>query len=117
MIEALVALLVSGLLAAVLAPRALADFAANGWTRVNYRGADLPFPAAAIAVGVSFVALVPLAAAGFVLGEAAPSAQMLALAFGVAFLGLLDDLLDAPARGMRGHGAAILSGGDRKSVV
>ncbi len=111
MIEALVALLVSGLLAAVLAPRALADFAANGWTRVNYRGADLPFPAAAIAVGVSFVALVPLAAAGFVLGEAAPSAQMLALAFGVAFLGLLDDLLDAPARGMRGHGAAILSGG------
>lgn len=111
LIQALVPLLVSGLLAAVLAPRALTDFAANGWTRSNYRGVELPFPAGAIAVGVSFVALVPLAAAAFILGAPVPTAQMIALGFGIAFLGLLDDLLDAPARGMRGHGAAILSGG------
>lgn len=107
----LLPLLVSAALAAVLAPRALRDFAANGWVRANWRGHELPFPAGAIAVGVSLVALAPLAAAGGLLDWPAPSTPALALGLGIAFLGLLDDLLDAAARGLRGHASAVLRGG------
>lgn len=108
--DALIALIAATALAAALAPPALRDFAANGWTRANWRGRELPFPAGAIAVGVALAALAPLAALDALTGSDVISAEALPLALGVAFLGLLDDLLDAPARGMRGHGRAVLRG-------
>lgn len=107
----LVPLLASAGLAILLAPRALRDFSDRGWTRPNWRGWQLAFPAGAIAVGVSLVALVPLTAARELLGWPVASGDAVALALGIAFLGLLDDLLDAPGRGIRGHGAAVLRGG------
>jgi UDP-GlcNAc:undecaprenyl-phosphate GlcNAc-1-phosphate transferase len=108
--EPLVALIASAALACLLAPPALRDFTAHGWTRANWRGRELPFPAGAIAVGLALVALAPLAALDALAGWDVVSPTALALALGVTFLGLLDDLLDAPARGMRGHGRAVLRG-------
>ena len=109
--DALIPLIASAVLAGVLAPRSLRDFAAHGWVRENFRGRELPFPAGAIAVGIALVALAPLALLGELAGLDLVSGAALALALGIAFLGLLDDLLDAPARGMRGHGRAVLRGG------
>lgn len=106
----LIPLVVSAVLAGALARPALRDFAANGWTRRNWRGRELPFPAGAIAVGISLIALAPLTAVDELAGWDVVSPAALALALGVGFLGLLDDLLDAPARGMRGHGRAVLHG-------
>ena len=135
-LEHLVPLAVSGALAVVLAPGMLRAFAAAGRTRPNYRGREVVFPAGAIAVAISILALVVIAAAQKLLewevlddgssfwcpygpetcqpgGDAQVldnSPWTLALPLGVAFLGLLDDLLDAPARGWRGHGRALLRG-------
>ena len=73
----------------------------------DWRGAALPFPAGVLAVAATLVALEPLAAldalgAWDVLGLAGaagidPVGAALLLGFGVAFLGLLDDLLGARA--------------------
>jgi UDP-GlcNAc:undecaprenyl-phosphate/decaprenyl-phosphate GlcNAc-1-phosphate transferase len=102
-------------------PGGLRAFGAAGWTRPNWRGTALPFPAGVLAVAATLVALGPLAALDAlgvwdVLGPAGvagidPVGAALLLGFGVAFLGLLDDLLAAEPRGWRGHGAAVLRGG------
>jgi UDP-GlcNAc:undecaprenyl-phosphate GlcNAc-1-phosphate transferase len=109
--DALIGLFASGVIAGVLAPRALRDFADHGWTRRNWRGRELPFPAGAVALGIALIALAPLAAVSELTGRPLVSGSALSLALGVGFLGLLDDLLDAPARGMRGHARAVLRGG------
>jgi UDP-GlcNAc:undecaprenyl-phosphate/decaprenyl-phosphate GlcNAc-1-phosphate transferase len=103
---------IAGALAAVLlAPGALRSLAANGWTRPNYRGRELPFPAGVVAVAASLVALGVVVVLEELGAWDEPYRFVLALALGVAFLGLLDDLLDAPARGWRGHGREALRGG------
>ena len=113
----LVPLAVSLTLAGALAPAALRDFSRNGWTRSNWRGRDLPFPAGVLCVAFSLVAVALLGALEGLVSRDLVSVDVLALAMGVAFLGLLDDLLDAPARGLRGHARALLGGGFSTGVL
>lgn len=128
----LVPLLAGAAVAALLAPGALRTFAENGWTRANYRGRRLPFPGGVVAIvagvlafgaltvldrvaGTGFLAVEFIVLYGTVgeldagdLGSHALSAALLCV--GVALLGAVDDLLDAPARGWRGHAAAVARG-------
>lgn len=103
------------LVAGALAPAGLRALARAGWVRANWRGTLLPAPAGVLAVAASVLALGPLAdldaLAGGGLLPREPVAQALVLGLGVAFLGLLDDLLDLPERGWRGHGAALRATG------
>jgi len=97
-----------------LAPSALRAFAAGGHTRPNYRGVELPFPAGVPVVAGALVALLALAPLAELAGLDVfrPEAAAVAIyALGVAFLGLVDDLLGGEPRGWRGHGAAVLGGG------
>jgi UDP-GlcNAc:undecaprenyl-phosphate/decaprenyl-phosphate GlcNAc-1-phosphate transferase len=111
-------LLVSAALAALLAGRWLDDMRRGGLVRENYRGASLAFPAGAVLVACSLVALAPLA----VLDDRAdldlldPELRRWATyVLGVALLGLLDDALGrgaeaGTARGWRGHARAVAEG-------
>ena len=114
----LVAIFLSGALALFLLPRWAADMVETGLLRENYRGARLAFPLGAIQLSVALIALVPLA----VLNDRAdldllePGLERwFGFVIGVAFLGLLDDMLgrghegDTP-RGWRGHAAAVVGG-------
>jgi UDP-N-acetylmuramyl pentapeptide phosphotransferase/UDP-N-acetylglucosamine-1-phosphate transferase len=110
-------LLVSAAIAAAITPGALRAFADAGWTRPNFRAERLPFPAGVVAICSAIVALGVLAFAERVLDERILDGRLgsplawLPLWLGVAFLGLLDDLLDAHPRGWRGHARALLGGG------
>ena len=110
--------LVSAAVAALFAGRWIDDMARSGLVRENYRGAHPAFPAGAVLIACSLVALAPLA----VLDDRAdldlldPELRRWATyILGVAFLGLLDDALgrgsvaDAP-RGWRGHARAVAGG-------
>ena len=99
--SALAPLLVSTALAVLIAPRVLHALP----RRPNWRGLALPFPAGVIALAAGGAAAAILAAAG-----RPPDTAVLSLGAGVALLGLLDDLLDAPPRGWRGHAAALRRG-------
>jgi UDP-GlcNAc:undecaprenyl-phosphate/decaprenyl-phosphate GlcNAc-1-phosphate transferase len=66
--------------------------------RANYRGRRLLFP----------LGVLPLAVAGLAL--AAGTTRWLVFLCGVGCLGLIDDLADGSARGLRGHGLAIARG-------
>ncbi len=111
-------LVLSAAIAAVAAGPWLADMRRSGLTRHNYRGAVVAFPAGAVLVACSLVALAPLA----VLDDRAdldlldPELRRWAVyVLGVALLGLLDDALgqgaaaDTP-RGWRGHARAVTAG-------
>jgi UDP-GlcNAc:undecaprenyl-phosphate GlcNAc-1-phosphate transferase len=100
-VSALAPVLVSAALAALIAPRALRALP----RRPNWRGLALPFPAGVIALALGGATAGILAAAG-----RPPDAAVMALGAGVALLGLLDDLVDAPPRGWRGHAAALCRG-------
>ena len=114
----LIALPLAMALAVLLLPRWCEDMLRSGLDRVNYRGATLAFPLGALLVSVSLIALVPLA----MLDDRAdidllePDAtRWFAYVIGVAFLGLLDDMLGRghagdTARGWRGHARAVMSG-------
>ena len=132
---AAVPLLVGAAIAAIMAPGALRAFAEGGWTRPNYRDERLPFPGGVVAICAGVLALGVLALAERVfdtailapdsgrflvvfgaldrvsLPHAAGALEWLPLWLGVAFLGLLDDLLDARPRGWRGHARALAGGG------
>ncbi len=96
----------------------LADMRRIGLRRRNFRGREVAFPAGAVLVSCSLIALAPLA----VLNDRAdldlldPQLGRWAVyVLGVALLGLIDDALgrgaeaDTP-RGWRGHADAVLSG-------
>lgn len=133
LVAAGVPLLVSAAVAAALMPGALRAFGEAGWTRANYRGRDVAFPAGVVAVVAALAALatVPFTDDGaeyFVLFDAPYPQPVLtpddptALAFaplflGVAFLGLLDDLFEGAPRGWRGHFASVLRGGFSTGVL
>ena len=114
----LIALPLAMALAALLLPRWCEDMLRSGLDRVNYRGATLAFPLGALLVSVSLIALVPLA----ILDDRADLdllepglGRWLGYVVGVAFLGLLDDMLGRghagdTARGWRGHARAVASG-------
>ena len=114
----LVALALSLGLAAVLVPAWIRDMRRAGLVRENWRGRTVAFPAGAVLVAVSLVALAPLA----LLDDRADLdlldpelRRWIAYVIGVALLGVLDDSLgrageaDSP-RGWREHVRALLSG-------
>jgi UDP-GlcNAc:undecaprenyl-phosphate/decaprenyl-phosphate GlcNAc-1-phosphate transferase len=105
-------------LAALLLAPWIRDMLATGLARRNYRGVRVAFPAGAVLIACSLLALVPLAVlddrAGLDLLDP-DLRRWIVYVLGVAMLGLLDDALgrsadtDAP-RGWRGHARAVLSG-------
>jgi UDP-GlcNAc:undecaprenyl-phosphate/decaprenyl-phosphate GlcNAc-1-phosphate transferase len=111
-------LALSAALAVVFAGPWLADMARHGLVRTNYRGREVAFPAGAVLIACSLLALAPLA----VLDDRAdldlldPELRRWAVyVLGVAMLGLLDDALGRgaaadTARGWRGHARAVLDG-------
>ena len=115
----LAGLAVSAVLAAILAGPWLADMARAGLTRTNYAGRQVAFPAGAVLLACSLLALAPLA----LLDDRADLdllepdlMRWIVYVLGVAMLGLLDDALGRgaaadTARGWRGHARAVLSGG------
>lgn len=114
----LAGLFVSAALAALLLGRWLSDMAATGLARENYRGRRVAFPAGAVLLVCSLLALAPLAVlndrAGLTLLEP-ELRRWIVYVLGVALLGLIDDALgrgsDAAApRGWRGHARAVLHG-------
>ena len=112
------ALILSAALAAVLLPAWCEDMRGNGQVRENWHGSVLAFPAGALLISVSLIALGPLA----VLDDRADLnllepdlARWLGYVLGVALLGLLDDMLGRGAdsntpRGWRGHARAVAGG-------
>ncbi|GAC1434793.1 MAG: hypothetical protein NVSMB51_02840 [Solirubrobacteraceae bacterium] len=105
-------LIVSFLLALLLAPAAERALAAGPLARTNYRGELLACPLGVVILAAALAALVPLALlhqlAGGVLR---PELSWIAVyVLGVAALGLVDDALADQARGWRGHGGAVLRG-------
>lgn len=106
-------LILSGLIAAALAPAMLRALTAGGYVRPNWRGRDLPFPFGVVPVLAALLALGPLAVIAKLgdewLAGLAPS-EIAIYVVGVAFLGLIDDLVGGAPRGWRGHGGALLRG-------
>jgi UDP-GlcNAc:undecaprenyl-phosphate/decaprenyl-phosphate GlcNAc-1-phosphate transferase len=116
-------LILATLIALAMAPALLRTMAERGQLQANYRGRRLPFPLGVLAPVAGALALVPL----MLIARLAPAdvfhpeiAAVALYAFGVALLGLIDDTLGEhgpverdgapPARGWRGHGAAVLRG-------
>ena len=114
-LEDVAPLVIASVTAAVIAPATLRALAASPrLEHVNYRDVRLPFPAGAVVVAAAALALVPLA----LLHELADAdvlpgglGTIAIYTLGVAFLGLLDDVLAGEPRGWRGHGAAVIGGG------
>ena len=111
-------LAVSLLVAAVVAPPLVRSLRDNGFTRENYREAQVAFPAGIAIPVVALLALIPLSLLDELAGDDVdvfPPGSRAALTFvvGIALLGLLDDLVgsDMPARGWRGHARAAAGGG------
>jgi UDP-GlcNAc:undecaprenyl-phosphate GlcNAc-1-phosphate transferase len=109
-------LAISVLTAAVVAPPLVRGLADGGFTRENYRGARVAFPAGLAIPVVALLALVPLSLIAELADEEVfrpGTGAAVTYVIGVALLGLLDDLVgsDAPARGWRGHARAAASGG------
>ncbi|HSI79118.1 MAG TPA: hypothetical protein VK919_00565 [Solirubrobacterales bacterium] len=110
-------LLSAGLAAVVLGPW-FRDMEATGLARENYRGRRVAFPAGAVLVVCSLIALAPLAVlndrAGLELLDP-DLRRWIVYVLGVSLLGLIDDVLgrggDAAApRGWRGHARALAGG-------
>jgi UDP-GlcNAc:undecaprenyl-phosphate GlcNAc-1-phosphate transferase len=114
----LVGLALSAVIAALLAGTWLRDMARSGLVRRNYAGRELAFPAGAVLIACSLLALAPLA----VLDDRADLdlldpelRRWIVYVLGVTMLGLLDDGLGRgtvaeTARGWRGHANAVLAG-------
>jgi len=118
-------LLLSGALAALLLGPWLRDMAATGLVRQNYRGRTVAFPAGAVLVVCSLLALAPLAIlddrAGLELLDPELRRWMVYV-LGVALLGLVDDVLGrggdaATPRGWRGHARALVDGRFSAGVI
>jgi UDP-N-acetylmuramyl pentapeptide phosphotransferase/UDP-N-acetylglucosamine-1-phosphate transferase len=110
-------LLIATPLALALAPWLLGQMREGGRARANYRGRSLPFPFGLAIVAAAVLALIvvsPLQQLEIAQALHPETLAILAYVFGVAFLGLLDDLwgdaLASAPRGWRGHGRAVLHG-------
>jgi len=111
-----VPLVASLIAAAAITPTTVRGLAAQGMVRENYRGASVAFPAGialVIPVMVALVVVGPLyeLVDPDVLQPGAGTAFV--YVFGIAFLGLLDDLVGSHAgqpRGWRGHFRALAAG-------
>jgi UDP-GlcNAc:undecaprenyl-phosphate/decaprenyl-phosphate GlcNAc-1-phosphate transferase len=112
-------LVVAAAVAAVAAGPWLRDMRRVGLVRRNYRDREAAFPAGAVLVACSLLALAPLA----VLDDRADLdlldpelRRWMAYVLGVSLLGLLDDALGrgaaaATPRGWRGHARTVVDGG------
>jgi UDP-GlcNAc:undecaprenyl-phosphate/decaprenyl-phosphate GlcNAc-1-phosphate transferase len=114
----LAGLAVSLVIAAVVAGPWLSDMRRSGLARENYRGRRVAFPAGAVLVACSLIALAPLAIlddrANLDLLDA-DLRRWAVYVLGIALLGLMDDALGrgtetATPRGWRGHFRALASG-------
>jgi UDP-N-acetylmuramyl pentapeptide phosphotransferase/UDP-N-acetylglucosamine-1-phosphate transferase len=116
-------LVLSLVVAALLAQPLLADLRERGLTRENYRGARVPSPSGVVVVLAALLTFGPLVIATLLLPEAELinpfTGTALLYVIGVAFLGLLDDLLGSARsaagdtglpRGWRGHARAVAGG-------
>ena len=74
-------------------------------TRPNFRGEELPFPAGALAIATTLLMLGPI-----FLFDQLEDLALWTILLGVALLGLMDDMLSGPDRGLRGHARALLRG-------
>ncbi|HKC84070.1 MAG TPA: hypothetical protein VKD46_08735, partial [bacterium] len=114
-------LALSLLAAVMIAPAALRALAHGELTHENYRGVRLPYPAGTIIVAAAALALIPCTLVEHLVDESVFRPELglvMFYALGVAFLGLLDDVLGHPGhRGWRGHGAAMLGGGVSTGVL
>jgi UDP-N-acetylmuramyl pentapeptide phosphotransferase/UDP-N-acetylglucosamine-1-phosphate transferase len=115
-------LVLSLLTAAVLAPPLVRGLREQGFSRENYRGATVAFPAGIAIPVMALLALVPVSLLAEVTDEEVfkpGTSAAVTYVIGVALLGLLDDLVgsDAPARGWRGHARAAASGGLSTGVI
>jgi UDP-GlcNAc:undecaprenyl-phosphate/decaprenyl-phosphate GlcNAc-1-phosphate transferase len=111
-----VPLVASLVAAAAITPTTVRGLAAQGMVRDNYRGAPVAFPAGVALIIPALVALI-VAAPLYELVDVDVLQPGVGLAlvyvFGIAFLGLLDDLVgsgEAQPRGWRGHFRALASG-------
>jgi hypothetical protein len=111
------------LVAAVLAPGLLAELRERRLVRLNYRGVEVPTPAGLLIPLAAILAFGPLVVLQLILPQTTffePfTGTALLYVIGVAFLGLLDDLLGTAAtpagdtelpRGWRGHARAAAGG-------
>ena len=94
-------LLLTMAVAAVLARPGLAALP----TRPNFRGAQLPFPAGAIALATTLLVFAPIGEA-----DELEDTGLWFVLLGVGVLGLMDDTLSGEERGLRGHAKAVLRG-------
>jgi UDP-GlcNAc:undecaprenyl-phosphate/decaprenyl-phosphate GlcNAc-1-phosphate transferase len=117
----LLPLALSFLAAALIAPAALRALANGELVHENYRGVRLPYPAGTIIVAAGALALIPCTLIEHITDESVFRPELglvMFYALGVAFLGLLDDVLGHEGqRGWRGHGAAVLGGGVSTGVL
>lgn len=106
--------------ALAITPPALRALAHGGFKRPNYRDRELPFPAGVVLLAAVLVALVPLGALRQLSNAKVfyPQMDTIAIyALGITFLGLVDDQFSGAARGWRGHGRALLTGGLSTGVL
>lgn len=107
-------ILISLPLAAAMAPALLRAMRREGRVRRNYRGVPLPFPLGVLIVLAGLASIAPLALAERLAGVGVlPSdmAAIVAFVAGAGALGLIDDAFgEQGPRGLRGHGAALISG-------
>jgi hypothetical protein len=119
----LIGLALSFVVAAAVAGSWISDMRRTGLARDNYRGRRVAFPAGAVLVACSLIALAPLA----ILDDRAdldlldPDLRRWAVyVLGVSLLGLLDDALGAhesAPRGWRGHARALAGGRFSTGVI
>jgi UDP-N-acetylmuramyl pentapeptide phosphotransferase/UDP-N-acetylglucosamine-1-phosphate transferase len=111
-----VPLVASLVAAAAITPTTIRGLAAQGMVRENYRGVEVAFPAGIALVIPALVALVVVAPLYQLVDTEVLEpgfGLVLVYVFGVAFLGLLDDLAGSAAgqpRGWRGHFGALGGG-------
>lgn len=110
-------LVVSVVVAGLVAPAVARTLREQGFVRQNYRGATVAFPAGIAIVAAALLALVPLALveqAGDTDVFRPGAGDAVTYVVGVALLGLLDDLIgsrrSAGPRGWRGHFGALARG-------
>ena len=111
-----VPLVASLVAAAAITPTTVRALASQGFVRENYRGVEVAFPAGIALVVPAMVALVAVAPLYQLVDTDVLEPRFglaLVYVFGVAFLGLLDDLVGSEPsqpRGWRGHFGALGSG-------
>lgn len=106
-------LLLGALVAAAIAPAMLRAMEEGGLARENWRERWVPFPAGIVVVAAALVALAglaPLAELADVDVFEPEVARVAVYALGMAVLGLVDDVVSAPPKGLLGHGKAVLHG-------